>query len=211
MLKKFSEKEPFNETFKMPLAIGVHAVEEALEAQKPIEKILISKDKTQPGITSIIKQARQLGVPVQFVPSEKLQRYSRGNHQGIIAIISPVHFHSLQQVIDFTYQQGEAPLLLMLEGITDVRNFGAIARTAWASGVHALIIPSAENALINEISIKTSGRCTHAYSGLPREKFGELPDAAQGAGHSDHCCRCKRRSNAERSEFKNSNANHHGL
>jgi 23S rRNA (guanosine2251-2'-O)-methyltransferase len=156
MLKKFLRKEHGDDSSALSLAMGVHAIEEAFQAQKPIEKILVSKNKTQPGITSILKKARQLGVPVQFVPTEKLQRYTKGNHQGIIAIISPVHYHSLQQVIDFTYQHGEAPLLLMLEGITDVRNFGAIARTAWASGAHALIIPSAENALINETSIQTS-------------------------------------------------------
>src|SRR5450432_2154827 len=102
MMKDHSDEEDL----KMQIATGVHGVEEALNAQKPIEKIFISKDKTQPGITHLIKQARKLGIPVQFVPTERLQRYSKSNHQGIIALISPVAFQSLQQVIDFTYQQG---------------------------------------------------------------------------------------------------------
>ena len=98
----------------------------------------------------------QLKVPVQYLPINAMNRISRGNHQGIIAFLSPIQFQSIEAIIPAVYESGESPLILVLDRITDVRNMGAIARTAECLGVHALVIPARGSAQINADTIKTS-------------------------------------------------------
>lgn len=95
-------------------------------------------------------------VPVQFVPEEKLLKFKNKNHQGIVAFISPIEYQSLENIIVNTYQQGQMPLVLILDGITDIRNFGAIARTALSVRAHAIVVEQKGHALINDDAIKTS-------------------------------------------------------
>jgi len=99
---------------------------------------------------------RRRGIPVQYVPKVKLDRITTKNHQGVIAHISPVDFHEIEWLLPTIYERGETPLFLFLDGITDVRNFGAICRTAECAGVHAIIIPSKGSAQIGPDAIKTS-------------------------------------------------------
>jgi 23S rRNA (guanosine2251-2'-O)-methyltransferase len=95
-------------------------------------------------------------VPYQFVPLEKLNRITRKNHQGVVAYISPVAFYRIEDILPGIYEQGETPFVLMLDRVTDVRNFGAILRTAECSGVHAVVIPSRNTAQLNSGTVKSS-------------------------------------------------------
>lgn len=135
---------------------GVHPVSEALKSGKEIEKILVLKGASGEGITEILDQARDLRLPVQKVPKEKLSRITRKNHQGIIAYLSPITFASLDNIINECFANGKDPFILILDRITDIRNFGAIARTALSAGVDALVVPGKESALISGDSLKTS-------------------------------------------------------
>lgn len=120
-----------------------------------IERIFIQKGIHKEGVTQIVRSAQLQEIPVQFVPFEKLNRLHR-NHQGVAAVVSPVQFFKTDDILAQAYNKGELPLLIIADRITDVRNFGAIARTALCSGVHALIIPQTETASINSEAVKAS-------------------------------------------------------
>ncbi len=143
-------------TTKQTFIYGVRAVLEAIDASTTIQKIMIDRKKNNPSIKQVIYKAQQCHIPLQFLPSEKFISFQQKNHQGVVAIISPIEFQSLENIIYAIYQQGKYPLILALDGITDVRNFGAIARTALSAGVHAIIIEEKGAASINDDAIKTS-------------------------------------------------------
>src|SRR5690606_8565749 len=109
-----------------------------------------------PLFSELKTQVKELGVPFQLVPSEKLNRITRKNHQGVIAVISPITYHNIEELLPAIYEKGETPFFLMLDGVTDVRNLGAIVRTAECAGVHAIIVPKKGSAEINPDTIKTS-------------------------------------------------------
>jgi 23S rRNA (guanosine2251-2'-O)-methyltransferase len=134
---------------------GIHAVEEALESGKSIEKIFIQQGNRNESISAIIRVARERGIPVQQVPESKLLRFGTA-HQGIAATVSAVFFYKTEDILSQVYDHGELPLFICCDRITDVRNFGAIARTAFAAGAHALIIPQSETASINTEAVKSS-------------------------------------------------------
>lgn len=100
--------------------------------------------------------AKKEEVPMQPVPIEKLNRITKANHQGVIALISPIPYHNIEQVLPSIFEVGKEPFILVLDGVTDVRNFGAIARTAECAGVHALVIPARGSADINSDAVKAS-------------------------------------------------------
>lgn len=141
---------------KKNIIAGRNPVTEALRSGQLIDKILLFRNAGGEAIREIEELARSLQVPVQRVPVEKLNSITNIQHQGIIAYKSGVRYHDLQQVIDFVTGRGEAPLFLMLDGVTDVRNIGAIARTALCCGTHAIIIPDKGVAALNEDAMKTS-------------------------------------------------------
>lgn len=136
------------------LIYGIHPVQEALNSEAVIDRVFVEKGKT--GLDAIRQQCQELEIPVMIVPSFKMDRLTRKNHQGVVAIVSPVEFSDLDEVVTRAFENGETPLVLVLDGVTDVRNFGAIARTAECAGVHALVIPQRNAAPINEDAIKTS-------------------------------------------------------
>lgn len=136
------------------LIYGIHPVQEALNSEAVIDRVFVEKGKT--GLDAIRQQCQDLEIPVMIVPSFKMDRLTRKNHQGVVAIVSPVEFSDLDEVVTRAFENGETPLVLVLDGVTDVRNFGAIARTAECAGVHALVIPQRNAAPINEDAIKTS-------------------------------------------------------
>ncbi|MEQ8926849.1 MAG: 23S rRNA (guanosine(2251)-2'-O)-methyltransferase RlmB [Fulvivirga sp.] len=138
------------------LVFGTRAILETIESGKEIDKLLIQKGLANDLIKQLIQTAKSHGVPFSTVPIEKLNRVTRKNHQGAIAFVSSIHYASLDNVINETYQQGKEPLLLILDRVTDVRNFGAVARTAECAGVDAIIIPSRGGAAINADAMKTS-------------------------------------------------------
>ena len=138
------------------IIFGLHPVEEALLEHKDIDKIMVSRDERKPDYVEVRKLAKQNGIFVQEVPKEKLNRITMKNHQGIIAFTSPIEFQSIENLLPHIYEEGQVPLFLALDGVTDVRNFGALARTAECSGVHGLIIPQKGGAPINGDAVKTS-------------------------------------------------------
>lgn len=129
---------------------------EAIQAGKTIERIFLQKNISGEIINEIRQLSRQFNIPVNIVPVEKLNSFSRANHQGVIAIAASIQYYDLQQVISFVIEKAETPLFLILDGITDVRNIGAIARSAVCCGAHAIIIPGKGVAPLQEDAMKTS-------------------------------------------------------
>ena len=138
------------------MVFGIRAIIEAIRAGKEIDKLFIQKNLSNDLISELTQNAKDYNIPISKVPVEKLNRITRKNHQGAIAYISAIQYSSLDNVISSTYEKGESPLLLILDRITDVRNFGAIARTAECAGVHGIIIPDKGSAAINSDALKTS-------------------------------------------------------
>lgn len=138
------------------LIIGRQPLVEALQTGKAIDKILLQKNATGDVINTIRKLAREQNVPIQLVPVEKLNGMTKANHQGILAFVARVQYMDLQQVIDHVVSNGDLPLFLMLDGVTDVRNIGAIARSAVCCGAQAIIIPDKGVGALNEEAMKSS-------------------------------------------------------
>ena len=133
---------------------GRKPVLEAIEAKRRFEKLLIAKGSN---FFSELKQvAEEYQIPLQVVPEQKLNRITRKNHQGVIGYVGYVDYQQLENVLATTYEQGETPLFIALDGITDVGNMGAIARSAYALGAQAIIVPSKGSALINAVAVKAS-------------------------------------------------------
>lgn len=135
---------------------GINPVSEAIESGKTIDKMMVQKGLKGDSAQVLLKKARDLNIPTQYVPVQKLNRLMSGNHQGVIAFLSPIDFYSIENVLPSIYEQGKNPLFLILDRVSDVRNFGAIARTAQCCGVDAIIIPEKGAAAINEDAVKTS-------------------------------------------------------
>ena len=132
------------------------AVLDALRSGKALDRIYISNKINNDSIKEIKSLASQNNVPINYVPVEKLNSFNIQDHEGFVAIISKVHYQDLQQVISFVVENGESPLFLILDGITDIRNIGGIARTAFCMGVQAIIIPDKGIGALNEDAMLTS-------------------------------------------------------
>ena len=138
------------------LIIGRQPLIEAIAAGRTIDKILFQKNISGESIGEIRKLAKENNIPIQQVPAEKLHSMTRANHQGCIAIAGLVKYLDLQQVIDHVVSSGNSPLFIMLDGITDVRNIGGIARSAVCCGAQAIIIPDKGVGALNEEAMKSS-------------------------------------------------------
>jgi len=140
---------------------GTRSVIEAIKQNKTIDKILIKKGLRNELFRELQTLIKEDNIPVQYVPIEKINRITRKNHQGILAFISPIVFDNIETVLPAIYESGEDPLLLVLDQVTDVRNFGAIVRSAECAGVHAIIIPEKGMARIGADAVKTSAGAIH--------------------------------------------------
>ncbi len=140
---------------------GIRAIIEAVEAGKTIDKLFIQKGLHNDLFAELWKLVRLKRINYKHVPLEKINRLTRKNHQGVFAFISPIDFHNIEDVVPTLYEQGKNPLILVLDRITDVRNFGAIARTAECTGVDTILIPEQNAAAINADAIKTSAGALH--------------------------------------------------
>lgn len=138
------------------LIYGTRAVIEAIQAGKEPEKIFIQQNLSNALMSELKKLLKDHDIVFQLVPVEKLNRLTGKNHQGVVCFLSSIAYHSLEQVIPTVFESGKVPFFLILDRITDVRNFGAIARTAECAGVDAIIIPSRGAAIINADAVKTS-------------------------------------------------------
>ena len=141
---------------KNTLVIGRKAVMEAMQTGKQLERIYLQSTVHGEGIDAIRKLAEQYHIPVNKVPVEKLNNFNVSNHEGCIAQIAKVQYQDLQDVISFVVEKGEIPLFLILDSITDIRNIGGIARSAFCFGVHAIIIPDKGVGALNDDAILTS-------------------------------------------------------
>ena len=135
---------------------GLRPVREAIEAGRNLEKVMIGKNLQGELAREVLSLIRQNGIPYQFVPVEKLNRMTRKNHQGIIAITSLVLYQSFEEIVTAVFESGRDPMVVILDGITDVRNLGAIARSAEAAGMDAILIPEKGSAQVNPDAMKTS-------------------------------------------------------
>ena len=138
------------------MIFGTRAVIEAIQAGKEIDKILMRRDLQNDLSRELFNIVRGTKIPLQRVPQEKLDRLTRKNHQGVIAFISAVTYQELEDIVPFLYEEGKNPFIVLLDGVTDVRNFGAIARTCECAGVDAIVIPSHNSVSVNADAIKTS-------------------------------------------------------
>lgn len=152
------------------MVFGIQSVLETLRSGKEIERLLIQKDLDLPEIKQL---AIELGAPMSRVPLEKLERLTRKNHQGVVCFISPVRYVPVHNVLTQVFEDGQTPLFLMLDRITDVRNFGAIARTAECAGTQALLVPFKGGSQINSDAMKTS---SGALNYLPVSREGSILD-----------------------------------
>lgn len=146
---------------KDTLIFGIRPTIEAIKAGKEIDKILIQKGLIGETFGELSQLMRESKIQFQYVPIDRLNRISPKNHQGIIAFLSLITYQEIENVLPMIYEQGKTPLILILDQITDVRNFGAIARTAECAGVHAIVIPEKGSAQVNADAIKTSAGALH--------------------------------------------------
>ena len=154
---------------------GIHPVMEAVKAGKEMDRIFIHRGARGDGLVQLKNLLKESGILWQEVPIEKLNRFTRKNHQDVVAFISPVDYQPLEQVVPTLFEQGKAPLILLLDRITDVRNFGAIARSAECAGVHAIVIPHRGAATVTADAIRTSAG---ALNRIPVCRVSDLRKAA---------------------------------
>lgn len=146
----------FHRPKKNLLIAGIPAVIEAIKAGQQLERIYLLSTINSGEADELRAVAEESGTPVNKVPFEKLRNFNVENHKGCIALKSKIHYQELQDVISFVVENGETPLFLLLDGITDIRNIGALARTAYCCGVHAIVIPEKGVGALSEDAITTS-------------------------------------------------------
>lgn len=140
---------------------GIRPVIEAINSGKNIDKLMIRKGLKGELYYELMTLVKQFEIPVQIVPNERINRVTPKNHQGVLAFISPIEFQNIEQILPSLYEKGKIPLIVMLDKVTDVRNFGAISRTAECAGVDAVIIPDKGSARISADAVKTSAGALH--------------------------------------------------
>lgn len=148
-------------TRSLPLLVGRKPLLEAMDQGVAIEKIFMLRSATGPDINTIKQKARELNIPISQVPVEKLDHLTKVQHQGVVAWSSMLQYIDLQAGISYVVEKGETPLFLLLDGVTDVRNVGAIARSALCCGAHGIILPTSHAASLTEDAIKTSAGALH--------------------------------------------------
>jgi 23S rRNA (guanosine2251-2'-O)-methyltransferase len=155
------------------MIFGLRPVIEAIEAGKELDKILIKKDLGSDLAKELFTAMKGSQIPLTRVPVEKLNRLTMKNHQGVVAFLSSVTYQHIEDIIPTIYEEGRTPFIVVLDGITDVRNFGAIARTCECAGVDAIVVPVRGGAAINADAVKTSAGALHT---IPVCRENNLPD-----------------------------------
>ena len=143
------------------LLFGLRPIIEAIKAGKEIEKLFVQTGLKNELFSELMGLLKLHEIPFQYVPLEKLNRITNKNHQGVVGYLSSITYQKIKKLLPLIFEKGKIPLILILDRITDVRNFGAIARTAECSGVDAIIIPKKGSAQINADAIKTSAGALH--------------------------------------------------
>lgn len=164
------------------LIFGTRAVIEALKAGKDIEKILLQKGLSNELYNQLRQALHGQTVPLQFVPPEKLRRITDKNHQGVVAYLTEITYYKAEDLLPAVFESGKTPLILLLDRVTDVRNFGAIARSAECAGVDFIIIPSRGAAQINGDAIKTSAGALHRMKVCREDNLKKTLDFLKESG-----------------------------
>lgn len=149
---------------------------EAIHAGKTFDKIFLKQGTGGELASELLALVKEKDISLKIVPAAKLDSITRKNHQGAIGFIAPVEYQQFEEIITRVFEKGEDPLLLVLDEITDVRNFGAIARTALCMGVHAIVIPGSGSVTITPDAVKTSAG---ALLSIPVCKVKSLPVALE--------------------------------
>lgn len=153
---------------------GIRAIIEAITSKKEIDKVFIQKDISGELMKDLMKVMKRNNINFSYVPAEKLNRLTPNNHQGAVATISPIGFHDIETLINTVVESGKVPLFLILDQISDARNFGAIIRTAECTGVNGIIVQKAGSAPVNGDTVKTSAG---AVFNVPICKVEHIKDA----------------------------------
>lgn len=140
---------------------GIRAVIEAIQAGKDIDRVYIKKDLSGELASELFDLMRKHHIVSRRVPVERINKITRKNHQGVVALLSAVTYDSLDRIIPELYEAGVLPFIVVLDGVTDVRNFGAIARTCECAGVDAIVIPTHNSVSVNADAVKTSAGALH--------------------------------------------------
>ncbi|MCM1297700.1 MAG: 23S rRNA (guanosine(2251)-2'-O)-methyltransferase RlmB [Muribaculaceae bacterium] len=135
---------------------GIRAVIEAIEAGKDIDRVFIKKDLSGELASELMELIKSHKIVSRRVPVERINKFTRKNHQGVVALLSAVTYHDLDNLVPMLYEEGRLPFIVLLDGITDVRNFGAIARTCECVGADAVVIPDHDSVTVNGDAMKTS-------------------------------------------------------
>lgn len=141
---------------KSQVVFGIRAVIEAIESGKQVDKVLMKKDLGGELARELLSVTREYNVPVQRVPVERINKVTRKNHQGVIAFMAAVDYYHVDDIVPALYDECINPLVVVLDGVTDVRNFGAIARTCECAGVNCIVIPERNSVSVNADAVKTS-------------------------------------------------------
>ena len=160
---------------------GRMPLEEAFKNKQTLSKVFLQKGITGPFEILVRNHCKNEQIPFSVVPKEKLNRMTKGNHQGVVAWISPIEFVEIEHLIPYLFEQKETPLIVLLEGISDTHNLGAIARSAWYFGAHALIISAKHSAPINAVTVKSSAG---AILQIPVSRVQSMPNALEFLQHS---------------------------
>lgn len=161
---------------------GLRPVIEAIEAGKTIDKIFVQNALQGPIYAELKTILAKYKIRPNYVPIEKLNRFTRKNHQGVVAFISDVPFHKIEDILPQIFEEGKTPFLLILDRLTDVRNFGAICRTAECAGIDAVIIPEKGTAPINSDAIKTSAGAIYNIKICKQNNLAHTVDFLQQSG-----------------------------
>ncbi len=159
---------------KQNTIFGIYPVQEAITSDIVIDKLFVQKDSLNQKIEAIIQQLEKSDTTINYVPIEKLNRLTKGNHQGVVALSSPISFYALEEIVENVIKKKDKPLFLILDQISDVRNFGAIVRTAECTGVDAIIIQKKGGAPVTGDAVKTSAG---AIFKIPICKVDHIKDA----------------------------------
>ncbi|MEN9919166.1 MAG: rRNA ((2251)-2-O)-methyltransferase RlmB [Bacteroidota bacterium] len=158
------------------MIFGIRAIIEAVEAGKEIDKVLVKRELQGDLFKELSNVLTEHNIPIQKVPIERIDRITRKNHQGVVAFLSAITYEKIEDIVPFLYEQGKSPFILILDGLTDVRNFGAIARTCEVAGVDAIVIPARGSVTVNADAVKTSAG---ALMKIPVCKENSLTQAIQ--------------------------------
>lgn len=163
---------------------GIRAVIEAIEAGKEIDRILIKKDLQGDLAGELFDLIHRYHIATQRVPVERINRITRKNHQGVVALLSAVTYHRLDHVVPELYEAGVLPFIVILDGLTDVRNFGAIARTCECAGVDAIVIPQRGSVTVNADAVKTSAGALLHVPVCREMSIASAVDYLKGSGYT---------------------------